>query len=796
MSQPAAFWGARWRDALPSGNGTIGAAVYGSVFRERVLLTHEDLWTGSKTPPLPDISDVLPTVRELLSTNRPEEAEPIMSSTLKERGYSPSVGTPMPLGDLIIEMPCCQAFKQYSRTLDMESGEVSVHWVDGAIKYERRVFVSRADNMVVCEIRAVGGNIFANVALDIHDPADARTPFGSHNALPSNIELVTYENAICYAAQNDDGTDFGAVAHVIGAAHIDPAKSTLEVSGDESVLICIKLFVGSDRGSAWAVAAQSIESTVNAVRVKASENDCLYALLLNRHVAIHGVAFKTATLDLNAKDRERTSEQLLADAYSGQAPTALVERMWAFGRYLLLSSSQAGGHPCPLHGLWLGEYGGYWSFNMANENLQMIYWQALSGNMCEALLPVFDYYERHLEHYRENARKLFGCRGIYICAVSSPESGLPHDIQPHILHWTGAAGWIAQHYFDYYLYTGNIEFLKNRAMPFMREAAEFYRDFLVVGADGYYLSMPSNSPENTPGNYWQGEHGGSNIETTINATMDFAIARELLTNLISTTQLTGLGKNEVPTWREMLGRIPTYRINRDGAVQEWMHPQFTDNYHHRHQSHLYPVFPGTEITVEEDPELFRAFATAVKKRLVVGLKEQSGWSLAHMANSYARMGEGDLALECLDILSRSCVFNNLYTAHNDWRDMGISVDLPWAPFQIDANMGWTSAVQEMLLFSKPGLVKLLPALPTRWQSGSVSGLLCRGVIEVDIKWDMAIPCVRAKLRPGLDQQITLKLPFLPNGITSAGACISDSPLGLSYRSLVLIAGVEATITVC
>jgi len=362
-----------------------------------------------------------------------------------------------------------------------------------------------------------------------------------------------------------------------------------------------------------------------------------------------------------------------------------------------------------------------------------------------------------MEDYRTNARKLYGCRGIYLPAPTVPDSGLLKTISPHIIHWTGGGGWIGQHYYDYYLHTGDETFLRERALPFLREVAHFYEDFWQLDENGTWMSYPSNSPENTPGNYWQGE-GGPQMETTINATMDFAIAKEALTHLIEGARLTGLYADEIPTWEGMLARIPPYQINEDGAVREWMHPFFDDNYHHRHQSHLYPIFPGTEVTPESDPALFQAFVTAVKKRLVIGLKEQSGWGLTYMANNYARMGEGDAALQCLDLLSRSCLLNNFFTTHNDWRDMGICVDLPWAPFQVDANMGWTAAVHEMLLFSKPGWIKLLPALPSRWPAGSVHGLLCRGGVEVDLDWDLGQNRIEATLRAREAQTVRLSVP--------------------------------------
>ncbi|MCK5804633.1 MAG: glycoside hydrolase family 95 protein [Lentisphaeria bacterium] len=673
LRQPASWWGARWREALPTGNGLIGAAVYGGVHRETVLLTHADLWWGQRTPELPDVSGNLPEVRRLLLANRPREADRILADALGDAGYRPSIGSPLPLGDLTIVMPGANAFKQYRRVLDMATGEVTVSWQDGETRYERRLFVSRTHDMVVCELRSdTPGALNAAITLGLHDKEDLQKSHGRRcERLPEHVEVHAQADVVCYAATNDDDTDFGAVARLIDTdGQVGATDSELTIAGATHVLIGVKLFVKGQRKAA-------IPALTCELRSQASS----YDELLAPHVAAHAKLFGSVSLDLGADPAKHAlaNEELLLEAYDGDAPTALVEKMWAYGRYLLVSATRSGGQPCHLLGLWCGEYEGMWAFHMVNENLQMIYWHCLPGNLAELHLPVFDYFDEKMDDFRENARKLYGCRGIYIPAPTGPASGLLKNPSPHIIHWTGGAGWVAQHYFDYFQFTGDMEFLRTRALPFMREAALFYEDFFLTGDDGNYISCPSNSPENTPGNYWPGKGMGVHMETTVNATMDFAIAKELLTNLIASAEFAKTDTDEMPKWQEMLERIPAYQVNQDGAAREWMHPHYDDNYHHRHESHLYPVFPGQEITEESDAELFAAFETAVSKRLVIGLKEQSGWSLMHMANVWARLGKGDLALECLEILSRSCLFNNFYTSHNDWRDMGIGVDLPWGP---------------------------------------------------------------------------------------------------------------------
>jgi alpha-L-fucosidase 2 len=335
-------------------------------------------------------------------------------------------------------------------------------------------------------------------------------------------------------------------------------------------------------------------------------------------------------------------------------------------------------------------------------------------------------------------------------------------------------------FYDYWLFTEDHTFLRDRAVPFLKQVALFYEDYAFTGEDGRLVLAPSLSPENKPHVAYAGL-------ATVNATMDVAIAREVLSNLCQACKALGIEAEGVARWQSMLDKLPAYEVNTDGAMREWLWPGLGDNYMHRHQSHIYPLFPGIEVTTESAPTIYEACRVAVEKRLVVGLTSQSGWSLAHMANIYARLGQGERALECLELLTRAAVGPNLLTYHNDWRGQGLTLHAPNPPFQIDANFGLTAAVLEMLVFSVPGMLKLLPALPDAWQRGAAKGIACRGRIVVDLAWDRAGRHIWTTLTAQTAQQVTVKFPA-PVAVLRTDAAVLKSQYGAPYREVALEAG--------
>ena len=711
MRYPSTWWHDLWREGLVSGNGRIGADVYGGVKDETVMLTHHRLWHNGQAEELPDVSEAFKSQRRLMDQEHFKEASWEVVNALKDKNYQARLQSPFPAADLKIRIKPVCGFTDYVRGIHMDSGETFAYWKEGKCERASELFVSRASGVVVKRITSDHSDLTVGLSLDTHQNAgaDGLEAWGKH--ILDSREFLTEPPYMVYTARNDDGSLYGVCAKVFctdGTMETD--RNSLLISDAGEVLILLKVFAGEE--------AAEKDRVIDDILRELDSLPADYDALLKEHRPLHEKWYQSADLSFEYDGEYHSNEELLLDAYQGKQSLELIEKLWRYGRYLFISGTDEQGDPFPMYGLWAGDYRLMWPHNMANENIQMIYWHTYAGNLLSFQKAFCQYYYDKIPAFQENAGKLFGMRGIYMTAGTTPGISAPNQIVPVIMNWVGAAGWIAQHYYRYYRYTGDKEYFQEVILPFLLETAAFYEDFVEYYPDGTIHFYPSVSPENTPGNFMPPKHiqMAHPMPTTVNSTIDLAILKEFMTEMCHIAEEFPVPEKRVAGWKKILSSIPEYRTNSDGAVKEWQDDRFEERYDHRHLSHIYPVFPGTEVNTLHKKELLPAFEKAVALREI---DAQTGWSMAHMAAIYARLEKGDEALECLNKMARSCLTNNFFTLHNDWRGMNISLNMESAPVQLDAVMGYVNAVQEMLVYSSEDLLKLLPALPAEMSRGSV-----------------------------------------------------------------------------
>ena len=746
-----------WQDAMPIGNGTLGALVYGAVAAEKVILNHENLFLPVfANRPVPVMHQHVPRLRAMIAAGEFLEAQQFWYEILEQHGACNEWVDPFhPAGQMLHHQDGSRGFTAYERDLDFATGVATTCWRSGDSEFRRQAFVSRPAGVVILRFSADGERASGSISLgpceqerhetgallmqsklqsgpgttgeqyiryDYH--AESMGVHPGNGDTPTDPVWLRMQGE--YRGEYRTGEKFGVALKIVsvgGELAID-GMSCRYVDSEECVVIA-GVFSPAQTGG--------MEQLCRQIEAAGTDFDSLLA----DHECTHGELYRRVIFSLpggeNALARQ-TDREALAQAYASGTTNALVEKMFNFSRYCLISSS--GSMPPNLQGVWGGTwtppwYGGY----TLDENIQMNLWQALPGGLPEFCHPYFEFLERQFPDWRENARNLYNASGM-IAPVNSTTNGHSFNVLPtYPWHfWVSGPGWLAALWYDYWLFTGDRGFLRDRAWPLYLEILEFYEDYLQVDEDGKYLFSPSFSPENAPGN--------GDCYTTRNATMDIAVAREVLTNAITISEELDERTAEIPKWREMLDKFPEYAVNADGALREWLHPDHTDNYQHRHLSHVYPVFPGFECGKRFEPDLFAACAEAVRQRLRAGSGAQVSWSVVHLANTFARLGWGDEALECLDDCLRFYAGENFFFHIHDWRGSGVVGDslrsVGQTPFQIDGVLGFGAAAMEMLLYSNREYLELLPALPASWSTGRIAGLKARGGFAVSLDWENGV----------------------------------------------------------
>jgi len=747
-SKPATHW----EQALVSGNGKYGALIYGQPVDETIILNHARLFMPVHEPLTPvNTGAHLPEIRQMLADGQYQKAADFVLELSKTEGYGGKRWTDpfIPAFNIRVIMPPSGEIKNYSRSVDFSTGETSVKWTNEKGTYQRRLFVSRADDAIVLSITGnKKGKVNCTLKL-AQQPAKAAGGWAPEKMLENGIKefqveaennWLTYRSSFKRQWKGSLQGYEGVSRIVVRGGKTIPNGDSISVSGADEVLVFSKIELLTDYS----------DSQISNLKKSLSEINPDYEKLLDRHAKIHGAIFNRSRLDLGGSaDRNLTSEELISKSKFGNLNPALLEKEYDAARYNILSSS---GELFPnLQGIWSGTYGPAWSGDFTlNGNVQCAISANLSANMAENMEPFFRFMETHIDDFRLNAKRLFNCRGIHV-----PSRASSHGLNNHfdetwpMTFWTAGAGWAAQFFFDYYLYTGDTDFLLNRAFPFMKEAALFYEDFLIEGGGGKLIFSPSYSPENHPAN--------SPSQACVNAAMDIGVARELLNNCIMAADILDIEDEKVKLWRTMLAKMPDYLINEKGAVKEWSTPLLDDNDAHRHASHLYALLNGLPEEIASDTALVKAFETAMENRLELRRREFKGESVngrppGEMAFGIVQQGMTAASLrnanDCgviLDYLANSYWNPNLVTTHN-----------PKAIFNTDLSGGFPALIIRMLADSQPGWIELLPAWPENLPSGKIEGVKLRGQIELkELEWKKNQ--ITAILKSEIEQQIQLRM---------------------------------------